>query len=72
MNKNWGLKMSPLTNRTREEIDEEEHSMLRADPDCFCPVCGKRYRDHPYDGDINHYYPDYYLNRLCTGQLIKL
>lgn len=51
------------------EVDQrlvEEGNWYRADGSCVCPSCDDEYQYHPavegYD----------WLNRLCTGDLVKL
>jgi hypothetical protein len=43
----------------------------RADTNCLCATCGKRYGQHPYGGPLT-YDHTLILHRLCNGDLVKL
>ena len=61
--------MNPFNRRAAEQTDDVE--FRRAPGDCVCPVCGKKYYDHPLAGPID-WQGDFFLNLLCNGDLVKL
>ena len=50
----------------------EQTPFYRANGDCICPDCGKRYMDHPMDKWVLSFdgYP--ILHILCNGERVKL
>jgi hypothetical protein len=50
----------------RDVATVERGDAYRANGQCHCPVCAKTYNEHP----ASIAYP--FLNRLCSGELVKL
>lgn len=46
--------------------------MFRADQNCICPICSKRYGDHPYAKEAIDFEDRPFLHVLCDGSIVKL
>ena len=60
---------------TKEELDKKIENWYRAGGECLCPICRFPYQDyrmHPIDEEVLIYYPEFHLNKLCTGDYVKL
>ncbi len=52
--------------------DEVSPQFFRADGDCICTRCSHEYRRHPMAPEYTDWNGEPYLNRLCSGELVKL
>lgn len=50
----------------------ELYRAYRANQDCICPLCGKRYIDHPMNKEVLSWQDEPFLHVLCNGDLVKL
>lgn len=71
--KEW--KTRPSLAQVREQADDYVTRLVleaeRAAGDAVCPVCKKKYREHPeFRGAF--FMEHAYLTRLCNGKLVKL
>lgn len=61
------MSFQPLLIQDMYDVEMEPEDFLRAGKDCLCPRCGKEYWRHP---DVPGHEP--YLQKLCTGLIVKL
>jgi hypothetical protein len=52
--------------------EDEIPDFTRASADFFCPICGKRFGEHPYDMEHLAYGGEPFLRILCDGSRVKL
>ena len=71
MNDEYLRKRGMLVETGRDPY-EIECAMLRTHQDCICPVCGKKYREHPYIHEVRDWEGSPFLHLICNGMVVKL